>query len=616
MELTISINDARKICKLDNVEPFATCRKPNDSTFVVRQAEVVRVACNSWFACLQDCGVADGPISVLKQSLLSFGLSRVVECASTMAGSLLEGFNENVTPHKWAAHYAHDRSLAYPLACCVDSSIATAQSQGLSDVECVARILQLLLYLERFTYEESDAAASIDKFVAVNATCRLYAYDWTVWPGQAVVDGVRQEMSNIFTRDFSYDILDCHFTNGSLTDAPRDITKKWEALCATETCYKRMIVYPLPGGKNGKREVFEPHLIAVPKKMTSKRIIAPEDSAVNYFATGALAGLRRMLKANGNDVYINEHDQSVNQALACDGSKPVSYGTDTWATIDMSSASDSIGRDVFMSLTPGWLRPILLEYMAESVVLPDGRHKKLFMLFPSGNPLTWLTEACYFLGLARFAVRLAGYDNYRTLVYAYGDDLIVPSGAFETVCEVLEAFGHTVNRRKSYGHGFFRESCGGWYYEGHDVTPMFWPRRVVSGRYYPENLARITDLTRAVTGLQHAALLRGLTHLRQYLESAAYELCPKMTSSPIEDDAMDLWDECLDPIASAYKRHWRCSVLKGPVKRSPLMEHVLYYEYLEMGPVYLSKLDELLKVSSSRRELLSPATQTLRDELR
>jgi hypothetical protein len=62
--------------------------------------------------------------------------------------------------------------------------------------------------------------------------------------------------------------------------------------------------------------------------------------------------------------------------------------------------------------------------------------------------------------------------SFRGRVRVYGDDIIVPTDKVNSVLAALELFGFKVNVHKSFWTGRFRESCGGDFYEGTDVTPV------------------------------------------------------------------------------------------------------------------------------------------------
>lgn len=54
----------------------------------------------------------------------------------------------------------------------------------------------------------------------------------------------------------------------------------------------------------------------------------------------------------------------------------------------------------------------------------------------------------------------------------YGDDIIIPQYAAALCSDILNEMGFTVNTDKSYLTGPFKESCGGNYFCGVDITPL------------------------------------------------------------------------------------------------------------------------------------------------
>jgi hypothetical protein len=73
-------------------------------------------------------------------------------------------------------------------------------------------------------------------------------------------------------------------------------------------------------------------------------------------------------------------------------------------------------------------------------------------------------------------------------VSLYGDDIIVPTATAVSVVGGLESFGLKVNIRKSFWTGEFRESCGGDYFRGLDVTPVYLRYSLLDGND-PKSLA-------------------------------------------------------------------------------------------------------------------------------
>jgi hypothetical protein len=134
-----------------------------------------------------------------------------------------------------------------------------------------------------------------------------------------------------------------------------------------------------------------------------------------------------------------------------------------------------------------------------------------------GSALCFPLEAMVFLTIIVTAIARAGsrpvtrslLRELRGKVRVYGDDIIVPVEYVRTVTEHLEAFGLKVNSDKSYGSGKFRESCGGDYYDGEDVTPV--------------RLRRVLPTTRKNTEeLVSAISTRNQLYLRGYWRSAAF----------------------------------------------------------------------------------------------
>jgi len=90
-----------------------------------------------------------------------------------------------------------------------------------------------------------------------------------------------------------------------------------------------------------------------------------------------------------------------------------------------------------------------------------------------GNGFTFELETLVFLGL----ILGLSSDSHKLEaglnVFVFGDDIIVPTEISKDVISMLEFFGMAVNKKKSFVDGPFRESCGGDYFLGEDVRPLF-----------------------------------------------------------------------------------------------------------------------------------------------
>ena len=198
----------------------------------------------------------------------------------------------------------------------------------------------------------------------------------------------------------------------------------------------------------------------VPKTATTERAIAIEPLVNIYAQLGLGKMIRRRLKLIAD---IDLDDQSVNQQLAKEGSI-----RGFLSTIDLSSASDTISREVVRNLLPeGWFSR--LDICRSKIGVLDGSPFRYEKFSSMGNGFTFELESLIFWALSFAACVISGTPP---MVSVYGDDIIVPSDAFDNLEEILSFFGFTLNKRKSFKNGSFRESCGKDFYDGCDVRPF------------------------------------------------------------------------------------------------------------------------------------------------
>lgn len=206
-------------------------------------------------------------------------------------------------------------------------------------------------------------------------------------------------------------------------------------------------------------------LAFVPKDSSTDRSITIETDLNIFVQKGIGAMLRRKLENLG--VHLN-HQWKVNRRLAGLALK-LDLGT-----MDLSSASDLIAFLLVRLLFPAdwfellcWARPEFSKYV-------DGDKETYFQLQKfsgMGCGFTFELETLIFhaLSLATCEEVKASTDNVTT----FGDDIIVPVQAFDLLGLTLETLGFKVNKRKSFGKGAFRESCGADFFNGVDVRPIY-----------------------------------------------------------------------------------------------------------------------------------------------
>lgn len=209
-------------------------------------------------------------------------------------------------------------------------------------------------------------------------------------------------------------------------------------------------------------------LTTVPKNEDTERTIAIEP--VGNMALQLAAGryLEMALKSIGLDIT---NQQPKNKLLAMRGSIDGSI-----ATIDLSKASDMITPALVRALLPRDWYNLLMTLRSPKIDVPGHGWMELNMISTMGNGFTFPLMTLLLVSLIYGYRASRGGPNLRIdwkSTCVYGDDIIVPSHEYADICEILQQAGLVVNHDKSYSEGPFRESCGGDYFNGYDVTPFY-----------------------------------------------------------------------------------------------------------------------------------------------
>lgn len=213
-------------------------------------------------------------------------------------------------------------------------------------------------------------------------------------------------------------------------------------------------------------------VVLVPKDSRGPRLISAEPLEYQYIQQG-IAGvmvplIEKHILTKG---HVNFTDQGVNQSLALRSSM-----TRVLCTIDLKDASDRVSVELVKRIfakAPILLRAIL-STRTTATQLPDGSIVQLNKFAPMGSALCFPVQAICYWAICVTALIADGYTPRRAigLVYVYGDDILVPTGSFESVTMALEAAGLLVNSKKCYRNSSFRESCGMDAFNGVQVTPL------------------------------------------------------------------------------------------------------------------------------------------------
>lgn len=201
-----------------------------------------------------------------------------------------------------------------------------------------------------------------------------------------------------------------------------------------------------------------------PKNARTYRGIIVPPLLNSLFQQGYGRWLKRVLRTFSSSIDL--YDQRRNQELAFRGS--VSGGL---ATVDLKAASDTKAKQMVAFFLPSAWYAALETLTDDFVVMPDGQLVRQEKFSAMGCAFTFELESLIFWALTRAACRHLGLplDD----VSVFGDDIVMPSAAYELTVALLAFCGLTVNLEKSFWVGSFRESCGADWYNGYNVRPYY-----------------------------------------------------------------------------------------------------------------------------------------------
>lgn len=258
----------------------------------------------------------------------------------------------------------------------------------------------------------------------------------------------------------------------------------------------------------------------VPKTMSRPRVIVMEPTALQYMQQALMTALTDAIERSTS--LIGFTDQEPNRSLARRGSLDRSL-----STIDLSEASDRVTylqAASVLSVFPN-LWEALDATRSSEVDLANNLGSRDIAKFASmGSAVCFPVEAmvfcvAIFMAIQRhhrktdaaFRLRPSDVRKYEGLVRVYGDDLIIPVEYLSEVRSVFSLLGWKINERKSFSEGNFRESCGGDYWRGEDVTPIRCRNLI------PTSL-RQTDEVQSLVSLRNQLYLAGYWTTASYLD--------------------------------------------------------------------------------------------------
>jgi len=228
-------------------------------------------------------------------------------------------------------------------------------------------------------------------------------------------------------------------------------------------------------GVSGTMQVEGSRLTTVPKNEETERTIAIEPSGNMCLQLAAGMYLEGALRHIGLDI---RNQQQKNIAMAKRGSISGEI-----ATLDLKAASDMISIDLVRALMPSAWFDLLMKLRSPVITVPSdgkagsvGTQVELNMISTMGNGFTFPLMTFIIVALIYgFRCTRGGPNLYidwsNTCVF--GDDIIIPVGEYSGFVDVLTKAGLVVNNDKSFCEGSFRESCGGDFLNGVDITPFY-----------------------------------------------------------------------------------------------------------------------------------------------
>lgn len=305
--------------------------------------------------------------------------------------------------------------------------------------------------------EQADFGAGASVGVHGNAThlaAKLLAKEWSVTPGAAV---------------YAYWALMRNYQTRELLCENRGPYHCLDWNVSRETYWSKVRI------QRYNKVAF------VPKTAKTHRAIAVEPVLNGFVQKGIDLELRSKLARIGIDLS----DQSRNQRMARKGS--LDDSDDSFVTIDLSSASDSISTGlVRFVLPPEWFA--LLNATRSDKYLLDGNLHDYHKFCSMGNGFCFPLETLLFSACCA----AVGCGKPGTDYSVYGDDIVVRRRYATRVLSLLKAMGFEPNQKKTCLNGPFRESCGADWFRGVDVRPYILDYELDS----LENIFKWVNLTR------------------------------------------------------------------------------------------------------------------------
>lgn len=232
-------------------------------------------------------------------------------------------------------------------------------------------------------------------------------------------------------------------------------------------------------------------LTFAPKNAKTHRAILIQPGFNLFFQKSLGSSIRTRLKQRA---HIDLRSKAQEHLLICrqssrDGKR---------VSVDFSSASDTICTELIREVSPhDWF--CLLDVARCKTRLPikgeSFRYITEEKFSAMGNGFTFELESLIFFAAACAVTEYLGLDEREVSIF--GDDVFINKEAYPLFIQFCESLGFTVNKQKTCSDGWFRESCGSYFYAGCDVKPLYLKDRI-------SNVSSIFKLVNGVRRVSHS----------------------------------------------------------------------------------------------------------------
>lgn len=317
--------------------------------------------------------------------------------------------------------------------------------------------------LKAFREAEKNCRSTNQRLSNLNSCEPVFGFH-----ASAIIEGLRGKIAGYLGECPVLEDLKCSFGPGSNPTCKRRTSAKWKLdsimACSEDSRSSlREMMRLYPSLNWGTISLGCGELFFVDKNAKTKRTCEQQPLLNMFVQRGQGKFIKRLLSKSGCNLY----NQNINKELA-----RISSINGENATVDLSAASDNIAfKLVALLLSPEWFE-FLANWRTDKVHYPAlNEYIPLQKFSAMGNGYTFELESCIFYACAQLACELTG-ENPKS-VSVYGDDIVIPVGAYDALQGIFDLVGFTVNNEKSFTAGPFRESCGGDYLFGIDVRPFY-----------------------------------------------------------------------------------------------------------------------------------------------